>query len=180
MSPVLHLTSSVPVRYADDMAAACPSKFNLDRIIYMAYQHGCTWRYEFNGEKSAVLVLGENKNERDLISKFRQFSLGGQKIPEKIRYEHLGTVSTVYEENSHRVGDRLSKARRVLNAATGVGIRGKGLNMYTCNIICWCIVVPTALFGCEIWCLTANDISDIGDFQVYADKKNSKTPSKDT
>ena len=117
------------------------------------------------------MVLGESKNEHESTSKFRQFSLGSQKIPEKVRYDHLGTVSTIYDEDSHRVGDRLSKARRVLNAVTGVGIRGKGLNMYTCNIIFWCIVVPTALFGCEIWCLTANDISCIGDFQVYAGKR---------
>ena len=43
--------------------------------------------------------------------------------------------------------------------------------MNTCNVIFWCIVVPTALFGCEIWCLTANDIAYIEEFQVYAGKR---------
>ena len=137
----------------------------------MPYKHGCTWRYEFNGDKSAVLVLGESKQEKDLNRKYRQYKLGNQTIPEKIRYDHLGILASVFDEDENRVGERLRKARRVLNATTGVGIRGKGLNMNTCNVIFWCIVAPSALYGCESWCLTENDVNEIRDFQVYAGKR---------
>ena len=167
----IYRTPSVPVGYADDMAAACPSKYKLDRVIDKAYKHGCTWRYEFNASKSAVLILGETRRERAANKKHREFKLGGKKVLEKDQYEHLGVVSTVSNEDDSRVKGRLSKARKVLNVATGIGIKKKGLNMNTCNVIFWCIVVPTALFGCEIWCLTANDIACIEEFQVYAGKR---------
>ena len=162
---------SVPVGYADDMAAACLTKFNIDRVIDIAYRHGCTWRYEFNGDKSAVLVLGESRREQENNSANRQYFLGNQKIPEKLRYDHLGVVSTTSADDTNRISGRLSKARRTLNAATGIGIRSKGLNMNTCNIIFWCIVVPTALFGCEVWCLTADDLREIESFQMYSGKR---------
>ena len=111
-------------------------------------------------------MLGETQHERANNIQFRNFSLGGLRILEKERYDRLGIVSTVNDEDTLRVGNIISKARRVLNATTGIGIRNKGLNMNTCNLILWSIVVPTALFGCDIWCLTANDIAEIEGFQV--------------
>ena len=167
----IYKTPSAPVGYADDMAAACPSKHNVDMVINSAYQHGCTWRYEFNAEKSAVLSFGETTRERASNSKYREFNLGGQKVKERERYDHLGVITSCDENDSTRVNERLSKARKVLNVATGIGIKRKGLNMFTCNAVFWNIVVPTALFGCEVWFLTANDITDIEKFQVYAGKR---------
>ena len=38
----IHNTPSVPVSYADDMAAACLSKIGIDGVIGIAYRHGCT------------------------------------------------------------------------------------------------------------------------------------------
>ena len=122
----IYKTPSVPVGYAYDMAAACPSKYKLDRVIDKAYKHGCTWRYEFNASKSAVLILGETPRERSTNKKHREFQLGGKKVLEKDQYEHLGVVSTVFNEDDSRVKGRLSKARKVLNVATGIGIKKKG------------------------------------------------------
>ena len=102
---------------------------------------------------------------------YRESRLGGQKVKEKERYEHLGVMTTCDEADSSKVSDRLCKARKVLNVAIGIGVKKKGLNMSTCNIIFWNIVVPTALFGCEVWCLTTNDIIDIENFQTYAGKR---------
>ena len=167
----IYRTPSAPVGYADDMAAACPSKHNVDMVINMAYSHGCTWRYEFNAEKSAVLSFGETPRERATNSEFREFNLGGQKVKEKARYEHLGIMATCDENDPKRVSERLSKARKVLNVSTGIGVKRKGLNMLTCNVLFWNIVVPTALFGCEVWCLTANDVAEIESFQIYAGKR---------
>ena len=30
-----------------------------------AYRHWCTWRYDFNAKKSAVLRLGEDRSEHE-------------------------------------------------------------------------------------------------------------------
>ena len=37
-----------PVSYADDLAAACVAKCNVDGIMQTAYRHSCKWRYRFN------------------------------------------------------------------------------------------------------------------------------------
>ena len=67
--------------------------------------------------------------------------------------------------------ERLSKARKTLNAATGLGIRKSGLTMATCNIIFWSLVVHSATYGSEIWHLNGNSLSLLESFQLYAAKK---------
>ena len=42
--------------------------------------------------------------------------------------------------------------------------------MYTCCMIFWSIIVPIALFGCEMWVLNDSAVRAIEDFQVYAGK----------
>ena len=57
-----------PVSYADDLAAACVAKCNVDGIMQTAYRHSCKWRYRFNTRKGAVLVYGEAAHQ---AQKFR-------------------------------------------------------------------------------------------------------------
>ena len=79
-----------PVGYADDIAASTTSKQKMDGVMSKVYQHGCDWRYSFNASKSAVLVFGESEKERRLGSKYRMFSLGGQRVRERLYYDHVG------------------------------------------------------------------------------------------
>ena len=58
-----------------------------------------------------------------------------------------------------------------MNAATGLGIKRNGLNMATCNLIFWNVVVPTTIYGCEIWVLNDDDIDKIETFQKQAGRR---------
>ena len=75
---------------------------------------GALGGYEFNAEKSAILVFGETQKERATNKGFREFRLGGQKVKEKERYKHLGVMTTCDEADSSKVSDRLCKARKFL------------------------------------------------------------------
>ena len=55
---------------------------------------------------------------------------------------------------------RLTKAGGTFNALTGLGIRKCGLTMATCNIIFWSIVVPVALYSCEVWRLNDGSVRE--------------------
>ena len=69
-----------PVSYADDLSVCSFSKFNLDKVLRIVYNYSCKWRFYYNASKSAVMVYGESKSEHKKNSKYRNFTLGSQKI----------------------------------------------------------------------------------------------------
>ena len=135
------------------------------------YQHGCTWRYDFNARKSGVLVFGEDERRRRINAENRIFKLGPAKVKEVMEYDHVGVKTSTQNDSCTGLEERIGKARRALHAISGLGIRKRGLNIATCNIIFWTIVVPIALFGCELWRLEGHSISILESFQVYAGKR---------
>ena len=70
-----------PIGYANDMSAACIFRDRLDRFTNMVNQHGNRWRYEYNARKSAIFIYGTDKRTHDQNALFRNFNLGGKKIP---------------------------------------------------------------------------------------------------
>ena len=75
---IYHSQSST-AGYADDVAACTVSK-RMDLVMDMVYSNGNTWRYSFNAKKSAVLVFGESKKERQIGSANRVFPRGTEKV----------------------------------------------------------------------------------------------------
>ena len=160
-----------PVGYADDVAACTTSKRRMDLVMEQVHQHGCDWRYSFNAGKSAVLVFGESNKDRKHGSENRMFMLGGKRVKERLYYEHVGIKTCVKGDTCVRTEERVTKARKALNASTNVGIRRGGLNLSTCNLIYWTFVIPTLLFGCEIWVLKDKDLDILNGFQRYAARR---------
>ena len=154
-----------PVRYADDLATACIAKSNVDIIMQIAYRHSCTWKYRFNARKSAVLVFGETQCETNRFCLERQYKIGNEKVHERPNYDHVGVKSSINGNFSARTCEKIKKGRRAFYSAIGVGIKRNGLNMSTCNLIFWSVVVPITLFGSELWVLSQQDINDLEDFQ---------------
>ena len=167
----LYKTPSTPVGYADDLATCSTSKHNLDRAIDIVANHGRTWRYDFNAKKSGILVYGEDTPENNRNSLFRSFRLGNDVISERSFYDHVGIRASISEEDTSGLEERLSKARRALNATSGLGIKKSGLTVKTCNIIFWSVVVPIAMYGCELLILTDKHIALLEDFQEYAGRR---------
>ena len=170
--------STSPVGYADDLATATLSKRKTDRVHDLVYEYGNRWRFQFNAGKSAVLVFGESKNDHDRFIKDRVFKLGSQRVKEKSTYDHVGVKSCLFKDDELRVEEKISKGRKTLNAASGLGIRKNGLNIITCNKIFWSVVVPTLLFGCELWILSDKDKENLLAFQRYAGRRIQRFPQR--
>ena len=120
---------STPVGYADDVATACVSKFKTDKVRQIVHNYGCKWRFKFNAKKSAILVYGETRRENLEARKFRMFKLGGERVNERLEYDHVGVKACTLADDNERVSEKISKGRRVLNATSGLGIRKNGLTM---------------------------------------------------
>ena len=157
---------STLVGYADDLAAGCINERKLNNVMKIVYQHGCTWRCEFNAKKSVVLVNGKNTSEHISNKQARVFHLGAAKVEERQRYDHVSIRAPIAEDDVLGIKERLLKARKTLNAATGLGIRKNGLTMSTCNVIFWSLVITTALFGSEIWILSDKSILIVRNFSI--------------
>ena len=173
----LHSIPASPAGYADDLAAACISKFRIDNVMTVVSNFGRKWRFQFNAKKSAVLVYGEEKGERVIGSKNRMYKLGNDKVNERLEYDHVGIKACVLNNNS-RVEEKVAKGRRALNASAGLGIRRNGLSVATCNMVFWTIVIPIVTFGCELWVLHESDILKLNAFQRYAGRRVQRFPQR--
>ena len=170
--------STSPVGYADDLAAATTSKRRTDRVHDIVHEYGNRWRFQFNASKSAVLVFGESNKDHDKLSEDRTFKLGGAKVKEKSTYDHVGVKACLFREDESRVEKKISKGRKTLNAASGLGIRKNGLNIMTCNKVFWSVVVPALLFGCKLWVLSDKDKDNLLAFQMYARRRIQRFPQR--
>ena len=171
-------TPSTPQGYADDLAAVCLSKRKTDAVMEVVYNHGCTWRYDFNARKSGVLVFGEDRRNHDKNASIRIFKLGPAKVKEVTEYDHVGVKTSIFPGSTTGIEERVGKARRALNAISGLGIRRNGLNIATCNFIFWTIIVPIATYGSELWHLNGDSIKILDTFQIYAGKRVQRLYSK--
>ena len=160
-----------PVGYADDVAACTVSKRRMDGVMEVVYTHGNTWRYSFNAKKSAVLVFGETQRERNLGVANRAFMLGPDKVKEKLYYDHVGIKTCVLGDSHIRTDEKISKARKVLNMSSSLGIKRGGLNLSTINLIYWTVIIPILCFGCEIWVIKRKDEALLSAFQRYAARR---------
>ena len=163
--------SVAPLGYADDVATASTNKVKTDRVPKMVYDHSCRWRHKFNPKKSAVLVYGERERENRINATFRTYRLGNEVIKEAHSYDHLGLKNNSTGQNRERIVEKISKGRKALNAAAGLGLKPGGLSIKSCSLIFWSLVVPILTFACELWVLNDEDIKLLEDFQAYAGRR---------
>ena len=114
---------STPVGYADDLAAACLSERMLEVALGLVYCHGLTWRYQYNAKESGIMIFGETKAANKHNAEVRHFSLGRDRVRERLSYDHVGVTLCLYLDDVSGVEGRLAKARRTFNAISGLGIR---------------------------------------------------------
>ena len=94
-----------------------------------------------------------------------------ESVTVRTHYDHVGIRASIFENDTCGLEERVSKARRTLNAISGLGIRQCGLTIRTCNTIFWSVVVPIAMYGCELLILTEKHVAILEEFQEYAGRR---------
>ena len=124
------------------------------------------------------MVIGEDKKSNSINKEHRVFRLGREGVKEKEVYDHVGVKMSLFKENTSRVEEKILKGRETMNASTGLGIRRNGLNMMTCNIIFWQVVVPMVTSGSEVWVISDKDKESLLFFQRYAGRRIQRFPHR--
>ena len=166
-----------PLGYADDIPSASTSKNRVDAVLKIGYNHSRKWRYEFNAIKSAILVYWESCREGKLNSVVRMYRLGTDRVTERSSYDHVGLKCCVYKNYEERTRDKITKGRKALNAAAGLGLKPGGLSMRACSLLFWSLIVPIITFSCGLWVLKEQDLEIIDKFQRYTGRRVQRLPS---
>ena len=104
--------------YADDVAIVNLHKPNLQKLLDIAYQHSCSWRYCFNPKKSHVLIFGVDRcPSMDLY-------IGIQKLNIVAADKHLGIpLATDRAALDRSIQAFISRGRRSFYASLSLGSR---------------------------------------------------------
>ena len=173
----LYRIPSSPLGYADDIAAATTAKNKTEQVLDTVFKHSCKWRYDLNAKKSSIVVYGETLQENKNNRKYRLYTLGHERVLEKISYDHVGVKSCNGNNYIERTDEKISKARKALSAASALGIKKGGLSIMACNVIYWCLIIPILTYGAELWILKQSDIDALDKFQRYAGRRVQRFPT---
>ena len=136
---------------ADDMVLLSLSKDGLQELMNICYRYSCAHRYSYNANKSAVIVSNESLYSKQTVYKNRTWSLGNDLVQECETYMHLGVLFHKEMDLTSIVKECSNKLRKTLLSIVNCGIFEGGLHPLTAKHLYETIVLPRALYGCELW-----------------------------
>ena len=134
---------------ADDMLVCSYSVNGLIQILVLCLRYGHKWRFEHGIMKCLVVVFNELK--RAYQQSNRQWPFGNVCIEEGTQYKHLGVVCDKNMSIDVSVKDACNKLRSTFLSLVNCGIYEDGLTPLSVRRIYNAVVLPKALYGCELW-----------------------------
>ena len=136
---------------ADDIALLALTPADLQTMIKTAYSYSCKWRYKLNIIKTKVMVFGETKRVQAKLQPKRKWKLGVGYIEETTEYKHVGVILNSQLDVSVRTTAACKKGKKSFMSLQGYGVGLKSLNPLTSTKLYKQIVIPSMLYGCELW-----------------------------
>jgi len=157
---------------ADDITCIALTPYDLQNMLNVAYAYSKKWKFRFSVEKSCVLVVNNKQKDSKV-----QFYLGKHPIPENNSHLHLGILQDKQLNLNERIKRACSKGRKAFFSLHTYGVKPIGLNPLTSASLYRKIVIPTALYGCELWGkLNKTNIAMISRLQHFIAKKTQGFP----
>ena len=142
----------VPIlMYADDMVMLTNSEAELAAMNKIATDFARKNRFQYNGEKSGVMVFNVTKAQRDK-AKDRRWILFGDQVQVVDEYTYLGTI-TCNDESSwaKHMQASTAKARKRADDLLWLCRQDRGFRPRTAVALWQSLVRPVLEYGCEIW-----------------------------
>ena len=96
---------------ADDMVLVSFSKHGLDKMMAICYHCSLKWWYEYNANKSAVIVFNEMESEFRQAKSKQTWYLGPVEVKEVTQYRHLGINCNKFMGLDSNIKDTCSKIK---------------------------------------------------------------------
>ena len=130
--------------FADDICLVATHNLLLQSMLDYAHMHSITWQYEFNAKKSVAMAI-------NCPVKPESFLLGNDTIAVVSYADHLGVpLSHDAALIKKKVESRISRGRRSLFAANGLGSVNTPASPSILAKVYWTISVPQITYGLEI------------------------------
>ena len=164
--------------YADDMTLLTLHKSSMRRLLDIVYDHSRKWRYEYNAQKSHILVFGPDSSQE------KGLYIGGEKLQVVSSCRHLGVpLATDTKSLQDSIYQNISKGLRSFHATLGLGSRYQPVPPLCLSKIYWSVSIPQITYGLEILGLGPQNLSTLESTHMYVAKviqglpRQTSTPS---
>jgi len=149
------------VLLADDTTLLSGTKSGLQTLLNVVNDYAHQWRLKYNATKSACLVFNPLKPTVKQNNMDYEFILRDVVIPIKHSVIYAGTLIDCSLRTLDRTEKACSKLKQNLHSLFSIGVKRDGMNPITNSIIWKRVVLPTALYACEIWGQISNHEREI-------------------
>lgn len=163
---VYHIASCSPA-LADDISCIGTTPLCLQRMLDICADYAHRWRFCFNANKSCVMQFSLNPRE---VRVTYDWHIANSVLPVAEEYTHLGIALNSKFRSTERTSNACRKGKNSYFALNGVCDK----STHPCVLLKLfkSIVLPTVLYGCEMWTsLKSNDIAALNRFQHFIVKR---------
>ena len=136
---------------ADDIALVATSKHHLQLMMNKVYEYSCKWRFMLHPGKTKVLVFNESPRHSKHNNQVRKWNVGDSICSEVESHVHCGILLST-SSSLQRTKEACRKGRGVMMAICNMLNESKEMNPLTCLKLYHTVVLPSATYGCELWC----------------------------
>ena len=161
---VLSVNSGAPT-FADDISLIALTPYSLQTLLNIVYQYSQTWKFSISVDKSSIMVYSKVQHRNNVPV---GILYGENYIETATNATHLGIRQDSNMKICNRISERCKKAKSSFFAMIGLGVHPLGLNPITSANLYKRIVLPSVLYGSELWNnMTQSDINSINRFQHF-------------
>ena len=136
---------------ADDIQLLSLTKNGIGILMCICWKYSCKWRFLYScGDvgKSFVIVYS---GKQDTSALNRTWKYGNSVIRETSQYKHLGSIQTKRMDYPGDVTNTIHTLRGTFLSLQSCGVHSNGLNPISSMKLYTSVVLPRALYGCELW-----------------------------